>query len=279
MCQPGRPVPPRGLPAGVLAWLVRLPQGEVERVLLVLRAAGSIILALVHVLELAVRERPVAGIRAHAEVHVAIGRVRVSADDQRLDVLDYRGNRLGRERLVVGATESQGVSVRAVERGHLGRQLGARSSQGARGVVDLVVDVGDVHHEIHFVALVLEEPLQQAEDHERPRVADVDAAVDGRPARVDPHSTGIAWVQWAQLAAERVVQNDLAHRRATLAISAGGPQTPSPALSDRARPDPPRSQLTRRQRAARRPRARRNDRPPRRSSSRDRHSGSPASGV
>ena len=36
------------------------------------------------------------------------------------------------------------------------------------------------------VALMLEEPLQQQEDHVRPRVADVDPAVDGRPADVDP---------------------------------------------------------------------------------------------
>ena len=36
------------------------------------------------------------------------------------------------------------------------------------------------------VALVAQEPLEQREDDERPRVADVDAVVDRRPAGVDP---------------------------------------------------------------------------------------------
>ena len=39
---------------------------------------------------------------------------------------------------------------------------------------------------VDVVALVLEEALEQREDDERPRVADVDAAVDRRPAGVDP---------------------------------------------------------------------------------------------
>ena len=56
----------------------------------------------------------------------------------------------------------------------------------ARGVVDLVVDVGDVDHQLRLVALVLEEAAQEHEDDERARVADVDPPVDGRPAGVDP---------------------------------------------------------------------------------------------
>ena len=48
MCQPGRPVAPGRVPAGVLALLVRLPEREVERVLLERR--GARLLALVHLL-------------------------------------------------------------------------------------------------------------------------------------------------------------------------------------------------------------------------------------
>ena len=51
-----------------------------------LRSAPSTLLALVHVLEPPVREAAVAGVRAHAEVHVAARRVGVPGLDQRRDV-------------------------------------------------------------------------------------------------------------------------------------------------------------------------------------------------
>ena len=85
-------------------------------------------------------------------------------------------DRLGRERLVVGTAEPEPVGVGAVGGGHLPRQLlRSRTPALARGDVDLVVDVGDVLDQRDVVALVLEQPLEQREDHERPRVADVDA--------------------------------------------------------------------------------------------------------
>ena len=149
---------------------------------------------------------------------------------------------------MVGTTQPQRVGVRAVVRGHLRRQLSARLAPRARGVVDLVVDVGDVDHEADVVALVPEEARQQAEDDERARVADVDAAVDRRTARVDPHAPGVARAQRQHLAAERVVQNDLSHRRATLAggagraaclIDEGGERTRDVGRSQRAEPQCP----------------------------------------
>ncbi len=60
----------------------------------------------------------------------------------------------------------------------------------ARRLVDLVVDVGDVDDQLDLVALVLEEALQEHEDDVRPRVADVDARVRRRAARVDPDRPG-----------------------------------------------------------------------------------------
>ena len=55
---------------------------------------------------------------------------------------------------------------------------------------------------VDLVALVLEKALDQAEHDERPCVADVDAAVHGRPARIDAHLAGVARLQG--LAAPRV---------------------------------------------------------------------------
>src|SRR5207244_6724574 len=58
---PARPaLSPRRRPRGVLAGLARLPQREVVRVTLPGRPAGDVVLALVHVLERAVRQLPVA---------------------------------------------------------------------------------------------------------------------------------------------------------------------------------------------------------------------------
>jgi glyoxylase-like metal-dependent hydrolase (beta-lactamase superfamily II) len=50
---------------------------------------------------------------------------------------------------------------------------------------------------------VLQEPLQQRIDDERPRVPDVDARVDRGPAGVDPDPAGIAWLERPLLTGER----------------------------------------------------------------------------
>ena len=96
------------------------------------------------------------------------------AVDQTLDHRHDLGDRLARARLVVGPPEPETVGVGEVRVGHLARELVAGDGRLARGRVDLVVDVGDVGHQRDRVALVLEEPLEQREDHERARVADVD---------------------------------------------------------------------------------------------------------
>ena len=57
MCQPGPPAAPGRVPGGVLALLVRLPQREVQRVLLAVGALDA--LALVHLVDRAVAQRAV----------------------------------------------------------------------------------------------------------------------------------------------------------------------------------------------------------------------------
>ena len=60
---------------------------------------------------------------------------------------------------------------------------------------------------------MLEKPLEQGEDDVGPGVADVNAPVDGRPTGVDAHPRWVAGLERADLAAQRVVDADLAHRR------------------------------------------------------------------
>ena len=107
---------------------------------------------------------------------------------------------------MVGTPEAEPIGVGDVERRHLGGELDARPPGRGCGCIDLVVDVGDVYDERHVEAAVLEKALQQAEDDERPGVADVDAAVDGWPADVDPDASGLAGLEPANVTRERVVE-------------------------------------------------------------------------
>src|SRR5215218_6491656 len=94
---PGR-VPPR-----VLALLVRLPEGEVARILLELarlvlfgRVAHRLLVPV------AARELPVVRVTRDAEVDITACRIRVPALDQLFDQRDDLRNRLGRLGLAVG---------------------------------------------------------------------------------------------------------------------------------------------------------------------------------
>ena len=103
---------------------------------------------------------------------------------------------------MVRAAKVERIGVGDIEGSHLRRQLSARTSGpprrigvariGMSRVVDLVIDVGDVDDQRRFIALMLEEALEQTEYDERTGIADVDTAVDGGPARVDTDLAGIA---------------------------------------------------------------------------------------
>ena len=198
---PARPSPPpRSVPGGVLPFLLRLPEGEVERVALeraLFRRLACVLWR--ELVQAAVRELAVFGEAPHAEVHVASGGIGVAAIDQRLDQLDDLRDRLAREWLVVGAAEAEALGVCAVGGGHLACELLGRNTLLARRVVDLVVDVRDVLDERHLEALVLEESLEQGEHDIGTRIADVDARIDRRPAGVDRNLAGIARSELAQL--------------------------------------------------------------------------------
>ena len=223
---PGSPLAPRARPGGVLARLARLPEREVERVLLELGAAR--LLSLVHRLRVAVGEPPVGREAPDPEVDVPGGLVGVPGGDQVLDQRDDRADRLGGLRLVVGPADAERVGVRPVGGDHPLGMLRRRDPGLARGVVDLVVDVGEVDHERRRVALVGEEAAQQREDHVRPRVADVDRPVGGRAAGVDPDLPPGPGIESLHLAGERVPDRHITHSPTLLAISrsAGGRDRP-----------------------------------------------------
>ena len=176
---PPRRVPPRVLGGG----LVRLPEREVARIAFQRRRLFS----LLDLIEPLTRKPPVLGEALDTEVHVAAARVRVPALDQLLDERDDLRHRLSRLRHPVGLTEPEVARVLEVPLGCLRGQL---SACARRGVVDLVVDVGDVVDELRVVAAQAQPRPQPHPDDERPCVADVCARVDRRPAEVHPHRPG-----------------------------------------------------------------------------------------
>ena len=125
MCQAGPPRPPGRVPAGVLALLVGLPEGEVEAVLLERARTG--LLALVHVLGAAVGELAVAVEAADAEVDVAAGLVGVAGLDQLGDQGDDAGDRRGR-----AAARRRGARARA-DRCPRSRRRSSRAANSPEG--------------------------------------------------------------------------------------------------------------------------------------------------
>ena len=125
MCQPGRPAP-QGAPRRVLARLVRLPEREVERVLLALGALDA--LALVHLVDARCESAPYPPSRAHAEVDVAAARVGVAGrrpaprSSRRSPPIVSRASGSWSGRPSPSASVSAHVGGR-----HLGGELGAAS--------------------------------------------------------------------------------------------------------------------------------------------------------
>ncbi len=172
----GASAAPGRLPPGVLAFLRRLPEGEVTRILL--QRARLLLLDLVGPMagESAVRREA-----GDAEVHVSAGLIRVPGCDELLDERDDLGDRLGRERLLVGHLEPEGGGVLEVPLRRPARALGAVAGGG---LVDLVVHVGDVVDVRDLVPLHPEPVPQPREDDEGARIADVGTLVHGGPADV-----------------------------------------------------------------------------------------------
>ena len=104
-----------------------------------------------------------------------------------LDQHDDLRHRLRGERKRIGHPETEALRVLEVPGGRLEGSLGAPAG---RGLVDLVVDVGDVVHEPYRMAPLAQPPRQPREDDEGPGVADVGPLVDRRATDVDPDRLG-----------------------------------------------------------------------------------------
>ena len=172
---------PRRIPCR-FARLGSLPDREVHRVLLDLANRDACAgLKLLHRLmaQLAVLREGLG-----AEVNVAVLRnIGVAVLDQTLDDVDDGVHGLGRARVNGSLLDAEALRVDIV---FLDIALcdGVEVNALFVGLVDdLVVDVGEVLHELDLVAAVLEVAAQQVENDERTRVADMEVVVYGRGRR------------------------------------------------------------------------------------------------
>ncbi len=184
----GAPVAPGGIPTRQVAGR-RLPQHEIARIALVRRhfhaRTGE------HLLGIAARQLAVALEAGHGEQHMAFRGIGMPVVDQALDHVDDLGDMARRRGLQVRRTHAQRAHVLAVGGGELVGDDRDRHALFAGGVVDLVVDVGDVAGVGQPAIAAAQHVGQYAKHHGSARIADVHVVVDRRPAHVHGHAGGI----------------------------------------------------------------------------------------
>ena len=216
-CQPGKPSPQRGV--GHLS--IRPSPAAFQSA----KSAGVALVGL----DLAAMARPqrvervpgqraVVGERRDRVVDVAVvADVGVARVHQLLGELEHLGDVLGRPREDVRRQDVQQRRV-GVERGLVGvgdlrRRLVLEAGRDEHPVlaaveplVAEVADVGDVLDVEHVDAVVEDDPPDEVGEEERPQVADVGVAVDGRAARVHPEPRGRRAARRARRARVRVLR-------------------------------------------------------------------------
>jgi len=183
---PPRPsLPPGAVPPG-LPFLARLPEGEIEGVLLFL--ARSDAGPRHHLVEIAARKFAVAPEVLHGEIHVATGHgVGQPVADQSVDQADHARDVLRGPGCHVGRLDAElphvAVVLGDVAFGDLPKlhplPVGPRD--------DLVVDVGEILDVVDPVPAVAQIAGDDVEVDGRARMADVAGVVDRDSAGVDPH--------------------------------------------------------------------------------------------
>ena len=178
----GTALAPGARPAG-LAGLGGLPQGKVERVVLVLVLLDA--RANHKVVDVAARDLTVVGIAAHGKVHVAvIGCVSVALLDKRLDHGDHGADLLGGTGTHIGIEHVGGAHDTDELVGKLACHLGGGAALLIGALDDLVVYVGEILRKGHLIALGHEPATNDVEANKGTSVADVDIVVDGGAAYI-----------------------------------------------------------------------------------------------
>ena len=181
------------------------PQHEVGRVLLVGRdldpgARDQLVMR-------AARQTAIVFHAGHVEEHMALGCIGMAARDQALDQRDHLAHVLGGPRLDVGWESSKPAHVALVGGGRALRQRVDRLPVLGGAHHDLVVDVRDIPDIGHARIAPLQQPIENVEDDDRPRIADMDVVVDRGAADIKAHVRRIERHERLFFARQRVVNN------------------------------------------------------------------------
>ena len=180
---------PWGVPHG-LARLGRLPEGEVQRIVLLL--VGLDAGADLELVDVTTGHGAVAGVAADREVDVAVaGRIGVTLLDEAGDHLDHGLDLLRGARTDIRVEDAHAVHLLDEGVGELARDVLGSAALFVGALDDLVVHVGQVLGEGDLVALVHEVAADNVEGQERAAVADMDLVIDGGAADVHTNLTGL----------------------------------------------------------------------------------------
>ena len=219
---PARPARTPRRPPARLAGLGRLPQHEVEGVVL-----GLVDLdpgAAAQVLDLPIRQGSVGGKGAHVVVDVPVRTLVGGATfDQPLHHRDDGLDVVGRVRLHVRIQDAEGTAVLVHVPGEALRERAEVLAVLVRAGDDLVVDVGDVAHVRHPVAPAAQIAHDHVERHQHPRVAEVAVVVDGHAAHVHPHVPGLDRTELLLRPGQGVVDPQHGRRPNPLGVGDEGP--------------------------------------------------------
>ena len=185
---PARPaLAPGAVPRG-LAGFLRLPQGKVQRVFLMLvhihaRAAFQIVQILPAQAAVMVKS-------SHTVVHVAIRGVSQSVIHQFLNQRDDLRDVFGRARMHSGGADTQRLRVDEVFGDKAFGQLRHGNAFLVGAANHLIVDVGKVLHKRNLVPAGLKIAAQHIKNDKRARVADVKIVIHGGAADIHADFSG-----------------------------------------------------------------------------------------
>ena len=204
---PARPTrAPRTGPAR-FARLGRLPQHEVERVLLGLAHLHP--LAGAQVVGVLAAQLAVAGKATHPVVHVAVRRgVGQTARLEGADHVEHLRHVLGGLGFKVGADHAQRLGVLVHGGDEASGQLADALAIFGGAFDDLVVNISDIAHISHLHAAFTQPSCDNVKDHHDPRVADMAEVIDGHAAHVHAHLTRNDRAEGFLLAGQAVVKTE-----------------------------------------------------------------------
>ena len=196
------PLAPRTVPRR-LSRLRRLPQREIHRMMLALVDTDAC--ARLHVVQRASAELAVAREALHAVVDVAVERIGIALLDQLFDHGEHVRNMLRNARIGVGAAHVERVNRLEVFRDVVIGKLLPRLARLLCAADDLVVDVREVLHVAHSIALLLQITAHDVPCDKGARVADMRVVVRRHAAAVDARLARLKGLELLFLARQRIV--------------------------------------------------------------------------